>query len=210
MCKRPNTSYSWATKNTRPKVSSIEGDRSRLNGLLAVDIVTGENYFSLTQSAKTEDIAEYFFRLLIDLKIKNPYNSNKKVKKLIITLDNNSTHKQKMRRILKQKIRDYELEQRLQGVEIEEAKLPEIYFEYTSPYSPDYNLAEYAIRITRQKCLHHLPSRDSLEEIAVRLGYMINTEGLMSKDQVANTIEHILVLGVRRGEAFLKIITTKL
>lgn len=73
------------------------------------------------------------------------------------------------------------MEQRLQGARMDEPKLPKICFEYTSPYSPDYNLAEYAIRITRQKYLHHLPSKDSLEEIAVRLEYIISTQGLMSK-----------------------------
>ena len=43
---RPSTYYAWAEKNSRPQVPSDERKRrNKLNGMLAVDVVTGEEYF---------------------------------------------------------------------------------------------------------------------------------------------------------------------
>ena len=40
---RPSTYYGWVEKNTRPQVPSNESKkREKLNGLLAVDAVSGE------------------------------------------------------------------------------------------------------------------------------------------------------------------------
>ena len=45
---RPNTYYGWAEKNTRPQVPSDESKkREKLNGLLAVDAVSGEEFLRL-------------------------------------------------------------------------------------------------------------------------------------------------------------------
>lgn len=64
--------------------------------------------------------------------------------KIWIILDNNSTHKKKMQRLLQHKLDKLYTNSNLE-------KLIEITFDYTPPYSPDYNLAEYVIRIIRQK-----------------------------------------------------------
>ncbi len=42
---RPSIFYAWAQKNTRPQVPSNErGRRQKLNGMMSVDTVTGEEY----------------------------------------------------------------------------------------------------------------------------------------------------------------------
>lgn len=195
VCKRPNTSYAWAEKNTRPQVKSQEGDRSRLNGLLAIDVLTGENYTKLAKQAKTEDLADYFYALILDLTLHNPHNKYRALTKISIVLDNNSTHKDKMKKLLKFKLVEFREENRLFGNKIQ---LPKIEFIHTSAYSPDYNLAEYGIRIIRQKYLHHLPHNEELDEIEARLEYLIQTEGILTKQGVRNTIKHILSLGAGR------------
>ena len=196
VCKRPNTSYAWAIKNTRPQVKSTEGDRSRLNRLLTIDVLTGENHIKLIKQAKTEDLVDYFYELMLDLTLHNPHNKYKICTKISVVLDNNSTHKDKMKKLLKFRLAEFEEENRLQGSEI---KLPKIEFIHTAAYSPDYNLAEYGIRIIRQKYLHHLPHNEGLDEIEARLEYLIQTEGILTKQGVKNVIRHILDLGMGRG-----------
>jgi hypothetical protein len=43
---RPSLFYAWAEKNSRPQVPSNERRRNKVNGLLAVDVETGEEYLS--------------------------------------------------------------------------------------------------------------------------------------------------------------------
>ena len=77
--------YGWAEKNTRPKIKSNEKrKRHKVNGLLCVDAITGEEYLQLKSQAKSEDIASYFGLLCDDL-------SNQGCRKVTIILDNNST-----------------------------------------------------------------------------------------------------------------------
>ena len=91
---RPSTYYGWAEKNTRPQVPSDESKkREKLNGLLAIDAVSGEEFLRLVPTAKTEDIALYFGELCKD-------SIREGMKHLTIILDNNSTHKDKLRRYL--------------------------------------------------------------------------------------------------------------
>ena len=64
VCNRPSTYYGWAEKNTRPQVPSDESKkREKLNGLLAVDASSGEEFLRLVAIAKTEDLALYFGEL---------------------------------------------------------------------------------------------------------------------------------------------------
>lgn len=50
---RPSIFYGWAEKNTRPQVPSNErGRRNKLNGMLAVDAVTGEEYLKLKEKSR--------------------------------------------------------------------------------------------------------------------------------------------------------------
>lgn len=181
---RPNTSYAWAIRNTKPKVKSNERNRFRLNGLMSIDITTGKEYLKLTKQAKTDDIVDYFYNLAIDT-IKEGCDQ------LWIILDNNSTHKDKMKEKLKQK-----LNQLYKTSNIE--KPTKIYFDHTPPYSPDYNLAEYIIRLIRQTLLHHLPLDTTLQDIEQRLSTYFKHNQLQTPKQIQSTIDHILRLGVGR------------
>jgi hypothetical protein len=85
--------YAWAEKNSRPQVPSNERRRNKVNGLFAVDVETGEEYLKLKERAKTEDISSYFADLCRD-------SVQQGVRKLSVILDNNTTHKKKMRNLL--------------------------------------------------------------------------------------------------------------
>ena len=88
---RPTIFYAWAAVNTRPGVPSDEKRaRKRINGFMSVDAVTGQEYVIFSQTSKTADVASYF-ALLCDDVVKEGYS------KLTIILDNNSTHKKKMK-----------------------------------------------------------------------------------------------------------------
>ncbi len=56
---RPSLFYGWAERNTRPEVKSDERKRNKLNGLLCVDALSGEEFFRLSPGSKTEDVSEY-------------------------------------------------------------------------------------------------------------------------------------------------------
>jgi len=58
--------YGWAERNTRPEVKSNERKRNKLNGLLCVDALSGEEFFRLSPQAKTEDVSEYLAELCLD------------------------------------------------------------------------------------------------------------------------------------------------
>lgn len=79
----------WAERNTRPEVKSNERKRNKLNGLLCVDALSGEEFFRLSPQAKTEDVSEYLAELCLD-------SVELGLTQLCIILDNNPTHKQKM------------------------------------------------------------------------------------------------------------------
>jgi hypothetical protein len=85
---RPSLFYGWAERNTRPEVKSDERTRHKLNGLLSVDALSGEEFFRLSPGSKTEDVSEYLAELCLDC-VELGYA------KLCIILDNNPTHKLK-------------------------------------------------------------------------------------------------------------------
>jgi DDE superfamily endonuclease len=171
---RPSLYYAWAEKNSKPQVPSNEKrKRNKVNGLLAVDAVSGEVYLQLHPNSKAEDVAKYLADLCEDA-----YKDD--IEKLMITLDNNSTHKEKMKRLLKEYLTARELESKI-AVE----------FIHTPAYSPDFNLAEYEIHLLRLQKLHHLPANVNIAEIEKKLeGVKI----LMNSEQIQNTLNHIFSL----------------
>ena len=104
-----------------------------------MDAITGEEYLKLTERAKTEDIVSYFTELCSDV-------SKQGFHKLTVILDNNSTHKKKMKNLLQGELLKLGINSSL-----------EIEFIHTPPYSPDYNLVEYLIHQLRLTLLHHQP-----------------------------------------------------
>jgi DDE superfamily endonuclease len=171
---RPSTYYGWAEKNTRPQVASDESrKREKLNGLLAVDAVSGEEFLRLVPIAKTEDVALYFGELCKEC-------IQAKIKHLTIILDNNSTHKDKLRRYLWAELFTSGIDEQIT-----------IEFIYTPPYSPNFNLVEYLIHLLRLRLLHHLPSGISIEQVELRLLAFFETQQLQTPIQISNTIQHI-------------------
>jgi hypothetical protein len=177
---RPNTYYGWAEKNTKPQVPSDESKkREKLNGLLAVDAITGEEFIDLVPTAKTEDIALYLGELCREC-------VNQKIHHLTIILDNNSTHKDKLRRYLAAELFTSGLEEQIK-----------VEFIHTPPYSPDFNLVEYIIHLLRLRLLHHLPVGMTIEQVKMRILTFFETQQLQSPLQIANTIQHIYNLILR-------------
>ena len=171
---RPSTYYGWAEKNTRPQVPSDESKkREKLNGLLAVDASSGEEFLRLVAIAKTEDLALYFGELCKEC-------IQARIKHLTIILDNNSTHKDKLRRYLWAELFTLGIDEQIT-----------VEFMYTPPYSPDFNLVEYLIHLLRLRILHHLPSGTSIEEVEKRLLTFFETQQLQTPIQISKTIQHI-------------------
>lgn len=63
---RPSVFYGWAERNTRPSVPSDESTRHKLNGLLCVDALSGEEFLRLSDRAKSEDVSLYLAHLCLD------------------------------------------------------------------------------------------------------------------------------------------------
>jgi hypothetical protein len=166
--------YGWAEKNTRPQVPSNEkGRRNKLNGMIAVDAVTGEEYLKLTEKSKTEDVSNYFALLASDC-------VQQGVKKLSVILDNNSTHKQKMKS---------QLQLHLMNLNIQDKITVE--FLHTPAYSPDFNLAEYIIHLVRLQLLHHLPLGLNIQQVREKLETYFHHFHLQTPQQIKNIIQHI-------------------
>lgn len=180
---RPTTFYGWARVNTKFKVPSDEKKkRERLNGLLAVDAQTGQEYLKLTPQAKSEDLVDYFCDLAMDTRQAG-------YQQLTIVIDNNSTHKDKMRYHLWLKAKS-------------QPELQEFRFKFinTPSYSPDFNLAEYIIHQLRLALLHHLPVEVTLADIEAKIVNFFKGNQLQTPQQITNTLNHILKLaGVECG-----------
>lgn len=147
-----------------------------MNGLLSVDIITGEEYLILKERAKTEDIATYMTSLCDDC-FASGYT------KLTVILDNNSTHKKKMQYLLKELLKELDIQDKI-----------EVEFIYTPPYSPDFNLAEYVIHLLRLKFLHHLPLGITIDKIKEKLEIYFQNNHIQTPQQIQNILHHIFSL----------------
>jgi len=168
--------YAWAEKNSRPQVPSNERRRNKVNGLFAVDVETGEEYLKLKERAKTEDISSYFADLCRD-------SVQQGVRKLSVILDNNTTHKKKMRNLLELQLAELGIKEEI-----------EVEFIYTPPYSPNFNLVEYLIHQLRLQLLHHQPAGMTIELIREKLEQYLQINQLQTPQQIQNTIAHICSL----------------
>jgi hypothetical protein len=168
--------YAWAEKNSRPQIPSNERRRNKVNGLFAVDAITGEEYLRLKERAKTEDVSSYFAELCMDC-------VQQGVKKLTIFLDNNTTHKHKMRNLLQVKLAELNIQGHI-----------ELEFLYTPPYSPNFNLAEYLVHQLRLQVLHHQPVDMTIQLVREKLQEYLHVNQLQTPQQIQNTIAHIYSL----------------
>jgi DDE superfamily endonuclease len=156
-----------------PDHATNPSKREKLNGLLAVDAVSGAEFLRLVPIAKTEDVALYFGELCKEC-------IQERIKHLTIILDNNSTHKDKLRRYLWAELFTSGIDEQIT-----------VEFVYTPPYSPNFNLVEYLIHLLRLRLLHHLPSGISIEQVEMRLLTFFKTQQLQTPIQISNTIQHI-------------------
>jgi transposase len=168
--------YGWGKKNQALKIPSQEGNYKKTNGLIAINAISGKEYIKMTVTAKAEDVANYFLQLLSDLRREGCNSAS-------IILDNNPSHKDKMRYILWQSLKS-----------IESMIDFKVNFINTPPYSPDYNLAEYAIHQLRVKVLHHCSAKLTLEERETLVQNYLKCNRIFSEAGITNTINHILAL----------------
>jgi transposase len=173
----PSLFYGWAERNTRPQVKSDEGrERNKLNGLLCVDALSGQEFFRLSPGSKTENISEYLAELCLDC-VELGYH------KLCIILDNNSTHKHKMQSQLALHLQQMGL-----------ARSIRVEYLYLPPYSPKLNLVEYVIHLLRLKFLHNRTMETTLLQIEQRLVQFLNSHQFLSAQQVQKTLNFIFSL----------------
>lgn len=157
-------------------MKSNERTRHKLNGLLCVDALSGEEFFCLTPQAKTEDISLYFAALCLEC-------VELGFEQLCIILENNSTHKQKMKAQLMLHLQQMGLSNE---ITVELLYLPS--------YSPKLNLVEYVIHLLRLRFLHHLPLGTTLAQIEQQLKQFFSANQFLSAAQVQNTLNFIFSL----------------
>ena len=166
--------------NTRPQVLSEERKkRTKVNGFLSVDAMSGQEYFLLSPQAKSEDVTIYM-TLLCDDMVQEGYD------KLSIFLDNNSTHKDKMKGQLDWLLSTLGLSEKIC-----------IEFIHIPPYSPKFNLAEYLIHQLRLKLLHHLPLGTTIADLEKEIEIYLQNHQLQTPQQIQNTINHICNLATQ-------------
>ena len=152
---------------------SDESVRRKLNGLLCVDAKSGKEFLRLSAHAKSEDVSLYLAELCLDC-------IELGVTKLSLLLDNNPTHKQKMRTQLSEHLRQMGL---AKEIEVEFIDLPS--------YSPKLNLVEYVIHLLRLRFLHHLELGTSLDCIEQKLENFCQSHQFLSAEQVQKTLNFI-------------------
>ena len=144
--------------------------------MISVDAFTGKEYLKLKEKSKTEDVSEYFLQLCQDC-IKQGFN------KLTVILDNNSTHKNKMKSQVTAHLNRLKIQEKIY-----------INFIYTPTYSPNFNLVEYIIHLLRLKLLHHLPLGITIQEVQDKLETFFKFNQLQTPQQIKNIIRHICAL----------------
>jgi len=179
---RPTTYYMWGQAGEQPQINSDEKKRTRTNGFISVDAISGEINLWQSKEAKSEQVAEFCFR-------QAQQAQQEGFCCLTIVLDNNKTHLNKMKKLFND--------------QLIEAKLNiEVTFLHTARYAPTYNLAEYMISIMRRLILHHLPPDFTLEQVCQRMDEQVCQEPIQTKEQVWNTIDHILHTAILGNYSF--------
>lgn len=169
--------YGWAKRNTRPQVKSNEASRKRLNGLLAIDVESGEEYLWLSSHAQSDDVARYMAHLTEEM-------DKLGVERLEVVLDQNTTHKQKMQQLFQEELTKLSL--------LERRKIKtEVFFTYLPAYSPQLNVVEYAIHLLRQRCLHHRPYNMKMPQIEQHIREELLKRKLLNPGQITNILQFI-------------------
>ncbi len=129
--------------------------------------------FQASTEAKSADIAAYFADLIRHYDLR-------RFLRLDIFLDRNTTHKEKMQRLLAE----------LLANDTHKTTI-EVHFHLMPAYSPKLNLVEYAIHQIRQQALHHADCKHSLAVFVERIKEICSTGKIFSKEQIINILGYI-------------------
>ena len=143
--------------------------KERTNGLLGIDLFTSDCIFQANPSAKSGQIAAYFAELAQNYQEKG-------INKLVIFLDRNPTHRNKMQTIF---------------AELTAKLTIKTEFHLMAPYSPQLNLVEYAIHQIRYKILHHANPEMNLTQFQDIIQDYCQKQKIFTQKQIVNILEHI-------------------
>ena len=135
---------------------------------MAIEIASTKCFFETETSMKADSVALCIHKTAQHLQQAD-------FQKVIFYLDQNSTHKIKMKYNLA-------LLDKLNIV---------IEFRYIPSYSPKLNIVEYLIHRIRQKKLHHAPHSRNLKDVVVELKDFLHLKLPFSVDSIYNTFDHI-------------------
>jgi hypothetical protein len=167
------THYGWAEKNTAPALPSHEKKREKLNGFLALDLKSGKTTVDFQPQAKTGN-AVYVIALIVLRYAQLGF------RKIVFILDNCSIHNDSMKAALTELLAEIAL---AQGIAVD--------FLHTPVYSPNFNPAEYLIRLVRKNSLYHLPCTMTIQERAERVrGHLVQAPP-QTPQQIKNILRHI-------------------
>lgn len=182
ICTRPTTYYMWGQAAEQPQINSDEKNRSRTNGFVSIDAISGKTDLWQSKQAKSEQVAGFCFR-----QAQKAHDQG--CMALTIILDNNKTHLKKMKKLFHDQISEA-------GLNIQ------VVFMHTARYAPTYNPAEYIIAIIRRLALHHLPADFTLEQVCQRMNEQVSQQPIQTQQQVWNTIDHILHTAILGNYSF--------
>jgi transposase len=165
--------YAWAGKNTAPKVPSNEKGRQRLNGFLAVDLGSGQATADFQPQAKTENVVLAVALVVLRYAMLGFH-------RVVLVLDNCRIHGKAMKAGLADLLAEIDL---AQGLAVD--------FLHTPVYSPDFNPAEYLIRLVRKNSLYHLPCVLTVQERAERVRRHLAQKPPQTSEQMGNILRHI-------------------
>lgn len=166
VCEKPTASYGWAVKNTRPRFVT-DGKNTRVNGLLSVALHTGECFFGAVSKADSGAVATYLHQLAA-------HAHGKGACSLSVVLDQNPTHRQKMRTAL---------------LALKPA-IP-VRFLDVATYSPNLNPVEYLIHLIRLRLLHHAAPSQKLHQVQQRLEQHVHNKVWLSPEQLIKPLARI-------------------
>jgi DDE superfamily endonuclease len=156
-------------KEYPPQIHHQRKKSERTNGLLAVELFSGDCVFQATKIARSEEIAQYFADLARNYEERG-------LEKIDIFLDRNPTHKAKMQSLFASLTEDLTIKTT---------------FRLMASYSPKLNLVEYAIHLIRQKVLHHADCKTCLAEFESYIKELCDNKKILSKEQIINILQHI-------------------
>jgi len=167
------THYAWAEKNTAPALPSHEAQRQKLNGFLAVDLNSGQTTVDFQPQAKIEN-AVFVIALIVLRYAAMGFHQ------IVFVLDNCSIHNATLKAALTELLAEIAL---AQGIAVD--------FLHTPVYSPNFNPAEYLIRLVRKNSLYHLPCTMTIQERAERVQAHLAQAPPQTPEQIKHLLRHI-------------------